>query len=1044
MELSNISIFAIIPYKTECIIQSVNQIPYQSFSCLGESFSRVSPKILPLFYDEALDTTAICVLNKMKMQKSDENVSVVEISPFKSNMTISQLLFKDINCETCDNGLLYIQLKEKHSYLDIKSLNVERNQCGKSSCINIINNMQSRRRLQKLIPFVNSKNYQVNLLNYICQKNQGYEGTCLRIQNITTLIISSILQKNIAANKGGAILVIGIEDFYIEQSILQDNRANIGGGIFMTDQMNQNMTLLGSLVQDNIAKLYGNNEAQIPSQLAISVDAVNYLPKIKILQTENLVIEQIHIKKYEVFRNVFSDTLYFPNGQTVSDYKYFDWQKEQYYPYNLHLRIVALDQYDSIINNLQKTSCSIKGRLLDDELERLFTNNFTNQENIEFGYKDYNLDQLIIYLDDELNMTLQLQFNCSSIFIPIRGDNKQIESYHQNYYLRMNVKTLPCQLGEIKKTSNKICVPCDPELGQYSLVINSQRCQVKDDVSTKEIKSAQLNLREGFWRPYFNSDSIDQCINLPRNCNGGWSQGDNSCSNGHIGALCEECDIYDIRGSGHFSKSVQYSCSSCLNNSKNIVIIILVSIWTLISIFISVKSTVALLNQIAIQIQMTKLRFIKNSIQSQSAILIKMLTNHLQILTAITTFKINLSTGLTNALNAIGNPIQTMAYSLDCFLIYMFSMEIHYARIIWQLIMPFIYIFLFLGIYYITVKCGAIKYSLSVITTTFIYIYIYIQPNLVGGLISLLSFRQISGYQWIQANVAYRYDTSQHIIWLLAFCLPGLFLFALLIPSLFFIALYIKRDVLNEKKIRQQFGYLYNEYKTGAFFWEIVKIVEKELLIIFLSYYDDNIIQKGTLVLLVVYLYSELNHRFKPYNMSTLNNLDALSAKVCQISIILGFGIYIDELYGNFEIQIPYFIILAMLNLFYFMLLFNEILKSYYLELEGKFDKVRDKLSVIAPWAVKHPYFRKYLENSTQRRKRIQNQYQKIKKYLFSYAKPIKELKENLNSLSTQIRPTNSNPQILLNQEQVKKLPSKFEFLNDNYQSRASIVISSF
>jgi len=74
---------------------------------------------------------------------------------------------------------------------------------------------------------------------------------------------------------------------------------------------------------------------------------------------------------------------------------------------------------------------------------------------------------------------------------------------------------------------------------------------------------------------------------------------------------------------------------------------------------------------------------------------------------------------------------------------------------------------------------------------------------------------------------------------------------------------------------------LYNEYKTGAFFWEIVKIVEKELVIIFLSYYDDNIIQKGTLVLLVVYLYSELNYRFRPYKMSTLNNLDAHSAKVC-------------------------------------------------------------------------------------------------------------------------------------------------------------------
>ena len=34
------------------------------------------------------------------------------------------------------------------------------------------------------------------------------------------------------------------------------------------------------------------------------------------------------------------------------------------------------------------------------------------------------------------------------------------------------------------------------------------------------------------------------------NCLGGWSTGDKSCLKGHIGALCEQCDIYNIRGDG--------------------------------------------------------------------------------------------------------------------------------------------------------------------------------------------------------------------------------------------------------------------------------------------------------------------------------------------------------------------------------------------------------------------------------------------------------------------------------------------------------------
>lgn len=58
------------------------------------------------------------------MQKRNQIVSVIEIIPFKSNITFSELVFKDINCEICDNGLLNILLSESQSNLDIKSLNI--------------------------------------------------------------------------------------------------------------------------------------------------------------------------------------------------------------------------------------------------------------------------------------------------------------------------------------------------------------------------------------------------------------------------------------------------------------------------------------------------------------------------------------------------------------------------------------------------------------------------------------------------------------------------------------------------------------------------------------------------------------------------------------------------------------------------------------------------------------------------------------------------------------------------------------------------------
>lgn len=39
---------------------------------------------------------------------------------------------------------------------------------------------------------------------------------------------------------------------------------------------------------------------------------------------------------------------------------------------------------------------------------------------------------------------------------------------------------------------------------------------------------------------------------------GGWAAGADSCEIGSFGALCERCDIYDIRGNGNYFKSSSY------------------------------------------------------------------------------------------------------------------------------------------------------------------------------------------------------------------------------------------------------------------------------------------------------------------------------------------------------------------------------------------------------------------------------------------------------------------------------------------------------
>ncbi|CAK67884.1 unnamed protein product (macronuclear) [Paramecium tetraurelia] len=993
LQIENVAILNEIDIESDC--QRVQKKYNSQYKCLSQI--KQSPTKLNQKYDSSSLSNAYCIINQMKQLFSKESLSIIDIHPSYTNMSISQVTLSQINCTICQNGLINVNFIDTHSFLLIQTLKLKQNICGQSSCVNVIKMTSVQRLLYNLESQVNDKQFELKINDYLCKYNEAYEGTCLQIKNIKTLIQKSIFEHNQAIASGGSIKVNGNDIFYLVQSLVSNNTAKYGGGLEIQDQMSQNMSRFGSIISNNKAQLFGNDSSQVPSSLSITINKIDILPRTTIVEQEQLMIEQILIKPYQVFANEFSDAFYVPNGQKISEYQYFDWVKGEYEPYNLHFRIVALDKLNSIQQDLDKTYCDISGRLLMESGENEFTQNFTNIKRVEFNQSDYNLDDLIIYLDDQLNMTLQLQFSCNSIFIPIYDQNKEIVSYHNNYYLRINIKTLPCQMGEIKSSVDSTCVPCDVEQGQFSLSVNSKTCLYKDDSTTSEIKSAQLRLKAGYWRPYFYTDQIDECINLIENCLGGWKEGDTSCYQGHIGALCEECDLYDIRGDGQFSTSTKYSCGSCTEKDKNSIIITAITLWTLISILISVKSTVELLKKVAIRVRLGQNRAFSNMQEDQSGVLIKMLTNHLQILATITTFQLNMSVGLGDAIKASGNPMQTMAFSLDCFLIDMFDFSIHYSRMVWQMILPMIYIFLFLSMYLILLKVKKQEYNLSVVTTTFIYMYIFLQPNLVGGFIQLISFRTISSYKWISANVAFRYDTWIHFKWLLGFVLPSFLVIAFLIPAIFFCAIYYNRKRLDDKSIRQQWGYLYNEYTHQAYFWEIVKIIEKELLLIFLSYYDEYVVKKGILVLLVIYIYQELNIKFKPYSSPNLNRLDSYSANVCIISIALGIGIYIDQQIGSLEIQIPYFIFLAVFNIYYLLLLLKELLKAYSKELEEQLDKARDLIRSKAPWTSNYAFLKRLLANSQEQRTRVNERFKKIKSTLMKQVKSLIQFKEAIN-----------------------------------------------
>lgn len=100
----------------------------------------------------------------------------------------------------------------------------------------------------------------------------------------------------------------------------------------------------------------------------------------------------------------------------------------------------------------------------------------------------------------------------------------------------------------------------------------------------------------GYWRKDDYSSDVIECSNLEANCVGG-AYGDEICYEGHIGALCEECDIYGDYWNESFAKSGKYTCVKCSEIKGNIWIVVLMTLWTLISMALAIKGDIEILEQ---------------------------------------------------------------------------------------------------------------------------------------------------------------------------------------------------------------------------------------------------------------------------------------------------------------------------------------------------------------------------------------------------------------------------------------------------------------
>ncbi|CAD8149864.1 unnamed protein product [Paramecium octaurelia] len=1001
--------------KRECL--QMNQVFLQQLDCPA-NMTQLNAQITDHINNQQHLNQLIC--NQAKILKDPSfTFSLIEIEQISvvHKLKIEKIDIKGAQCTKCQFGLIRIVDIEQLETENIKlsQILIKNCNCGKTGCLSISKNkndlliqdpalnyrMLQQNNYEKLL---NTMKYQLIIKQSQFLNNSASYGGPLLIIRIHAIIKDCIFKNNVAGFGGAIYYSSEKEELYIMDSKIIENKAEIAGGIYLSSQSLQLTKQLDLQLDSNNSTLYGSNALEKPRSLILAIIEGILLEKKEITNTDKEIIEQIIINPYKILGSSSQKyQLILPSGIAITSYRYFDPIKSEFIPYNLTFRIIALDKFKEQIMGLPGSYCTLQPKAfnLSSQREQYNIQYSLSQYDVVFNETtgDYNLDNLIIYFNPTYaqDIVLRLSIQCNSVSVPQYKESPpfQIYNYVTNYRLFVDIRTFPCQLGEFLNQTSGGCVLCDSFQNQYQVTWAAQNCSYKDDSKIKSLESSMIELREHYWRAYYYSQTIEHCYHLVENCKGGWRPGDESCILGHIGALCEQCDLYDSRGSGFYSVSSAYSCGSCDQIAYNVITIVFVSLWTLISTLMSVSSTIEMIEEFVKGLSLKAFGVRVAIKEAQTAILIKVFTNYLQIISTISTFQLQVPIGIASVVNTVGNPIESLAYSLDCFLATITDILIIYFRIIWSLIMTSTYITVIFSLFGIAIIIKQIKFNFSFISTSLIYLFIFLQPNLVGGIVSLLSYRKISDEYWIQGNVAYRYDTIQHAKWVITFCLPLLFTFGIILPCFLWYGVYKNKHHLDFSSVRKTWGYLYNEYRIHAYFWETLKIMQKEIIIIVLAYYDDHVPIKASLVFLVLFGYTFIAIKQKPYMTGQLNLIDTQSTVICAVSIILASSIYTAQQQELYEIVWPFYLIIGFLNGFYILRMLIQILFAYFNKLNDKIDILKEVVQNYFPNIVKyHPFLKNFFETHKNKQSRIRLKFSKLREYLIPQARLILEFKK--------------------------------------------------
>jgi hypothetical protein len=163
--------------------------------------------------------------------------------------------------------------------------------------------------------------------------------------------------------------------------------------------------------------------------------------------------------------------------------------------------------------------------------------------------------------------------------------------------------------------------------------------------------------------------------------------------------------------------------------------------------------------------------------------------------------------------------------------------------------------------------CRTKQYPVGRAVSSLVVMLFLVHPNIVMHMFSDLRCVDIDGDQRLFDDLEIMCWGSAHTTMTFYIALPSLLVWGLGIPFFGFLALTKTRKALDIIQNREKWGFLFNGLKKESYYWEIV-IVYRKMLIIFISVYvtQFGIIAQALILFLILIIFTLVTIKKKPFN----------------------------------------------------------------------------------------------------------------------------------------------------------------------------------